>query len=164
MLSIIAAIDEKKGLGKNNQLLFKVPEDFQRFKSLTIGHPIIMGRKTYESIGRVLPNRTNIIITRDKNYNVAGALVVGSLEEALVKNSKYQVVSSKGENEIFIIGGGQIFAQAVPFVDRLYLTIVKGDYAADTFFPEYEDLFKKVLKKEKGKSGEYEYTFLDLER
>ncbi len=197
-ISIIAAIDEKRGLGKNNQLLFKIPEDFARMKRLTTGHPIIMGRKTFESIGRVLPNRTNIIVTRDKGKEISRVIVVYSLEEGIetgkkieesrIKNpfdpfdklraqgkqelSKNKDVSShdskfmihdSDEGEIFIFGGAQIFKQALPFVDRLYLTLVKGDYGADAFFPDYS-MFKKIIHKEHGQSGEYSYTFLDLER
>ncbi|MBI2196956.1 dihydrofolate reductase [Candidatus Daviesbacteria bacterium] len=158
MISIIAAIDEKRGLGKNNDLLFRIPEDLKRFRRLTKGHPIIMGRKTFESIGRPLPNRTNIVITRDKNYNVPNIIIVHSLKEAL-----QQAQSKPSNEEIFIIGGGQIFAQALPLVQKLYLTLVEGDYGADTFFPDYSE-FKKVVRKQTRESGWYKYTFLDLER
>lgn len=166
-ISIIAAIDEKRGLGKNNQLLFKIPEDFKRMKSLTSGHPIIMGRKTYESIGRVLPDRTNIIITHDSEYSHPGfhlgaeggeIVVAHSLEEAL-----RVALGKPGSDEIFIFGGAQIFSQALPLVDRLYLTIVKGDYGADAFFPDYS-MFKKVINKEEHQSYGYQFTFLDLEK
>lgn len=158
-ISIIAAIDEKRGLGKNNQLLFKIPEDFRRMKALTTGHPIVMGRKTYESIGRPLPNRTNIVITRDKNYKAEGCVVVGSLEEVL-----RQAQGKLGSDEIFIFGGGEIFKQALPVVDRLYLTKVKGDFHADTFFPEYETEFLKVIEKKEHNDSGYRYTFLTLDR
>jgi dihydrofolate reductase len=156
-VSIIAAIDEKRGLGKDNDLLFKIPADFKRLKELTTGHTIIMGRKTFESIGRVLPNRTNIIITRDSNFKVEGAIVAHSLEEALEK--------SITEHEIFIFGGGQIFKEAIEkgLVDRLYLTVVKGEYGADTFFPDYSQ-FTKVLNKEEYEEDGYKFTFLDLEK
>lgn len=157
-VSIIAAIDEKRGLGKNNDLLFRIPEDLQRFRQLTAGKPVIMGRKTFESIGRVLPNRTNIIITRDKNFKAEGTIVVHSLEEAL-----QQAQSKPSNEEIFIIGGGQIFAQALPLVQKLYLTLVEGDYGADTFFPDYSE-FKKVVFEEFRESGGYRYRFLELER
>src|SRR6478752_4215957 len=134
-VSIIVAIDEKRGIGKDNDILFKIPEDFKRMKELTTGHPIIMGRKTFESIGRLLPNRTNIIVTRDKGFKVDGAVVANSLEESLEKAK-----SVSGADEIFIFGGGQIFKDALEksLVDRLYLTLVKGDYGADTFFSDYE--------------------------
>ena len=151
-ISAIAAIDEKRGLGKDNQLLFKIPEDFKRMKTLTTGHPIIMGRKTYESIGRVLPNRTNIIVTSAPAYYVEGGVVVHSLEEAL------RVAQGKpGSDEIFI------FTQALPLVDRLYLTVVEGDYHADAFFPDYAS-FTKVVSKEEKETDNYRYTFLTLER
>lgn len=158
-VSAIAAIDEKRGLGKNNNLLFKIKEDFIRMKALTTGHPIIMGRKTYESIGRVLPNRTNIIITRDASYEVPEAIMAHSLEQAiaLAKNNP-------GGEEIFIFGGGEIFKQALPVTDRLYLTVVKADCGADTFFPAYEKEFTKVLEKEDHQDGEYTFTFLTLEK
>lgn len=158
MISAIAAMDEKRGIGKNNNLLFKIPEDFKRMRSLTDGHPLVMGRKTHESIGRVLPNRTNIIVTRDPDYKVEGAVVVHSLEEAFAVAQK-----SPGADEIFIFGGGQIFQKVLPKVDRLYLTIVEGDYGADTFFPDYSE-FKKVVFEQAGEWDGYKYTFLDLER
>ncbi len=157
-ISIIVAMDDKRGIGKGNDLLFKIPEDFKRMKSLTSGHPIIMGRKTFESIGRVLPNRTNIIITRDQSYAVEGAVVVHSLEEAL-----RQAQGKPGSEEIFIFGGGQIFKQALPLVQKLYLTLVKGDFGADTFFPDYSE-FPKIIHKEEGVWGEYKFMFLDIER
>lgn len=159
MISIIAAIDGKRGIGKGNDLLFRIPEDFKRMKELTNGHPIIMGRKTFESIGRVLPKRTNIIITRDRNYMAEGTTVVHSLAEGIKAAKK-----SPGLDEIFIFGGGQIFAKALPIVDRLYLTFVKGDYGADTFFPEYSSSFTKVISQESSESDGYRYTFLTLER
>jgi dihydrofolate reductase len=156
-ISVIAAIGQNRELGKNNQLLFKIPEDFKRMKALTMGHPIIMGRKTFDSIGRILPGRTNIIISRDKNYKIEGAIVCLSLEEAIKKSIEYPV------NEIFIFGGGQIFEQAMPVIDRLYLTVVQGKFEADTFFPEYK-AFTKVIEKEERENGGYTYTFLTLER
>lgn len=191
-------MDEKRGIGKDNKLLWRIPEDLKRFKQITSGHPIIMGRKTYESIGRPLPNRTNIVVTRDKQYAISGTIVVYSLKEAIQAaqdviastfdklgvNSAKQSQSEKsdvskvihlggvldmtpreirGEREIFIIGGGQIFEQALPMVDRLYLTIVKGDFGADTFFPDYSE-FKKIVSKQVNSSGGYEYTFLVLEK
>ncbi len=164
MINIIAAIDEKRGLGKNNDLLFKIPEDFARMKSLTLGHPIIMGRKTFESIGRVLPGRTNIVVTRDLGFKIndlgkGEARIVRSLEEAIEVARK-----SLGSDEIFIFGGGQIFKQALEkgLVDRLYLTIVGGDFGADTFFPDYS-MFKQISKEDKN-DGNYKYSFLTLKK
>jgi len=157
-VSIIVAMDEKRGIGKNNNLLFKIPEDFKRLRSLTSGHTIMMGRKTFESIQRALPNRTNIIVTHNRNFKFEGVEVVHTLEEALRR--------AQGKNEeIFIFGGGQIFKEALEknLVDRIYLTLVKGDFGADTFFPDYS-AFKKVINKEEHESDGYTYTFLDLEK
>lgn len=156
-ISAIVAMDEKKGIGKDNHLLFKIPEDFKRMKNLTFGHPIIMGRKTFESIGRVLDGRTNIIITRDLSYEVPGAVVVRSLEEAV------KLAKEKDQREIFIFGGGQVFQEAMPMIDRLYLTIAQGDFGADTFFPDYS-AFKKVLYEKDAEFDILKYKFLDLER
>lgn len=182
-ISIVAAIGENRELGANNKLLWHIPEDLKHFHSITMGHPIIMGRKTHESIGRVLSDRTNIIITRDLSYKVQGAIVVHSLNEAFNESIKYHVSSidykkdkkknildtkylihNTNENEIFVIGGGQIFAEAMPIVQRLYLTIVHADFPdADIFFPDYSQ-FTKVMNKKDHKSSEFSYTFLTLDR
>ncbi len=156
LISIIAAIGENRELGKDNKLLWRIPEDFKRFKELTTNHPVIMGRKTFESIGKPLPNRTNIIITRDKNYKQKNCFVVHSLEEAI------DLAKTKDDNEIFIIGGGQIYKQAINITDKLYLTIVKGRFDADTFFPDYSR-FKKLILQKESQSNQYKYTFLELE-
>lgn len=183
-VSIIVAIDDKKGIGRssnseNKGMLWHISEDFKRFKALTSGHPIIMGRKTHEMIGRVLPNRTNIIITRDPDYNVEGAIIVDSLEKAIEAAKKVEesriinqesrgkndihdsklMIHNSDENEIFIIGGGQIFAQGLPLANKLYVTLVKGDFGADVFFPEYEKDFPIIESEETKSDGEYMYTF-----
>lgn len=165
-ISIIAAIGRNRELGKDNKLLWHIPEDMKQFRELTKGHVVIMGRKTFESIGRLLPSRTNIIVTRDKTFTVSGAVVVHSFEVGLERARKEEILRSPQDDnkrEIFVIGGGQIYAEAMPFTDRLYLTIVDGEFVADTFFPDYSE-FTKVLSKEKGRSGEYRYTFLELEK
>lgn len=154
-ISIICAMDEKRGIGKDNKLLWDIPADLKRFRAITSGHPIIMGRKTFESIGRILPNRTNIIITHNSSFIIPGAVVVHSLEEALRQ--------AQGDDEIFVIGGGQIFQQALPLASRLYLTIVEGDFGADTFFPDYSMFTKKTFE-ERHKEGECKYTFVNFER
>jgi len=164
MISIIAAIDEKRGLGKNNDLLFKIPSDMKRMRSLTTGHPLIMGRKTFESLGRLLPNRSHIVVTHNpqslKNLSYQPEAVVKSIEEGIEKAKNFP-----GAEEIFIFGGGQVYQQAVEknLVDRLYLTVVKGDYSADSFFPDYSQ-FTKVINKEEHEEEGYAYTFLDLEK
>jgi len=164
-LSIIAAIGQNRELGKNNKLLWHIPEDLEHFKKITLGHQIIMGRKTFESIGRVLPDRTNIIVTRYTNYVVPGCLIAHSLEEGIeIASSSSTPRNDKKEKEIFIIGGGDIFEQVFPQVQKLYLTIVHDSFDADTFFPEYEHSFKKIISKTDGRSKDYPYTFLELER
>ncbi len=157
-ISMIAAIASgNRALGKDNELIYKIPEDLKRFKEITSGHTIIMGRKTFESIGRALPNRTNIVITHDPDYSAAGTIVTHSLSEALA------IAKEKEQNEIFIIGGGQIYQEAIGKADKLYLTIVEGNPDADTFFPDYSD-FKKVIFEEEHESNGLKYKFLDLEK
>lgn len=162
-ISIIAAISENRALGKDNKLLWHIPEDLKRFKELTKGHVVIMGRKTYESIGRPLPNRINVVITRDQNFNTPGVIVAGSLRAGIEKGEGRGGLEGREGLEIFVIGGGQIYEQAMPLADRLYLTIVEGEYEADTFFPDYSE-FKKVIEKKEEETGVYKYTFLTLEK
>ena len=143
-ISIIAAISRKdRGLGKDNDLLWRIPDDLKRFKKLTMGHPIIMGRKTYESIGHPLPGRDNIVVTRNEDYQVEGVIVTHSLEEAIEK------AKSLDDEEVFIIGGGQIYEQAIPIAQKLYLTLIDTEKEADVFFPEYENVFTKKIFEEK---------------
>ncbi len=157
-LSIIAAIGENRELGRGNKLLWSIPEDMEWFKSTTKGHPVIMGRVTYESIGRVLPERDNIIITRDKTYQAPGAFVTYSLDEAVA------FARERDSQEGFVIGGGQIYETAIPYADRLYLTIVHESFPdADTFFPDYSEFTKEVSRRD-GRDGNYSYTFLVLQR
>ena len=156
-ISIIAAIGKNRELGKKNKLLWHIPDDLPRFKKLTTGHPIVMGRKTFESIGRPLPNRTNIVVTRDSSYDVEGVVVVHSIEKAIEEAKK------KDKEEIFVIGGGQIYEQAIKFVDKLYLTLVEGEYEADTFFPDYSQFKKKIFEQKNEYEG-LKYTFLELEK
>jgi dihydrofolate reductase len=148
MISLIVAMDKNRLIGGKNKLLWNIPGELKRFREITSGHPIIMGRKTHESIGRVLPNRTNIIITRDVNYQVDEALVVHSLKEALTKAE-----SEPGGEEIFVIGGGQIYSEALPLVDRLYITVIDHEYEGDTYFPDYSDFAKVLEEKEFEENG-----------
>lgn len=163
-ISIIAAMDSKRGLGKDNKLLFKIPEDFARMQKLTTGHPIVMGRKTFESIGKILPNRYNIVITRDLGFKINGLRlgenfsIASSFDEAIERAK-----SVVGSDEIFIFGGGQIYQQAIGKANQLCLTLVDGDFGADTFFPDYS-MFTKVISEEEGESGGYKYKFLTLEK
>lgn len=154
MLSIIAAIGDNRELGKNNALLWHIPEDMKRFKTLTTGHTVIMGRKTYQSIGKSLPNRTNIIITMDKEFTAAGCIIAHSLDEAIQKSQ---------DTEIFIIGGASVYRQAIDKADKLYLTKVKGTFDADTYFPDYSR-FLNVVSSVQKQDDTYIYTFLELTR
>lgn len=156
-LSMIVAVDETRAIGKDNKLLWHIPEDLQRFKELTNGHAIIMGENTYRSIGRPLPNRTNIIVTLNQDLELPGCVVVYSLEEALKQGKEHE------SEELFVIGGASIYKQFLPQIDRLYLTLVEGKHEADTFFPEYSD-FTKVVSEEKHDNGTYRFTYYVLER
>jgi len=154
-INIIAAIGSNRELGKDNKLLWHISEDLQRFKQLTIGHTVIMGRKTYESIGKPLPRRLNIIISRDTSFRAQGCIVAHSLEEALNQAKEIE------KEEVFIIGGGQIYELGLKFADKLYLTLVNGIYGADTFFPDYS-LFTKVISKEEKEEKGQKFTFIEL--
>ena len=162
IISIIVACDKNRAIGKAGTLPWDIPSDLKRFKNLTTGHPVIMGRKTWESIPRKfrpLPERTNIIVTRDKSYATSGAIITDSIEKAVDTAN-----ASEGREEIFIIGGGEIFKEVLPLVDRLYVTEVDTESGGDIFFPEYKSIFTKKISEE---SGEYEglkYTYLVLER
>ena len=159
-ISIIASIGKyDNALGKNSDLVWRISADLKRFKALTMGHPIIMGRKTFESIGKALPGRTNIVVTRNGNYHAEGIVVALSLDEAIRKAKEVD------DQEIFIIGGGEIFNQAFPLADKLYLTLV-DDRAqeADVFFPEYKEDFTKKTFEEEGEERGTQYTWMDLEK
>lgn len=156
-ISIIASLSENKAIGKDNKLLWHIPEDLKRFKKITLGHPIIMGKNTHISIGRVLPGRANIVVAKEKSYKSSGCLVFNSFEDAIEK------AKAMDAEEIFIIGGGMIYEQGIKIADKLYITLVKGEFEADTFFPEYSQ-FNKVIYRKNRKVNKYDYTFLELER
>jgi len=128
MISIIAAVSKNGVIGVDNKLPWDLPEDLKKFKEITTGNVVIMGRKTYESIGKSLPNRINIVVTRDKNFFVPGVLSANSLDSALLK--------AGGNKDIFIIGGGEIYKQSMDFVDKLYITEVDMEVEGDTTFPK----------------------------
>jgi dihydrofolate reductase len=157
-ISIIAAIGKNRELGKNNQLLWKIPEDLRRFKSITNNHPIIMGLNTFNSIGHALPNRTNIVLSHPPLPSIEGVAVVGTIDEAISLGAM-----SAGGEEVFFIGGGQIYKQIIPSADKLYITLIESTADADTFFPDYSMFTKKVFE-EKGNFGGLNYTFIELEK
>ncbi|MEZ4752482.1 MAG: dihydrofolate reductase [Bdellovibrionota bacterium] len=151
-LSLIVAMTEDRVIGKDNRLPWHLPEDLKRFRKITLGHPIIMGRRTFESIGRLLPERKNIIVSRNPDYRVVGAHVAGSLEAA-------KEIAGKGE--VFVIGGARLFEESLASADKLYLTLVHAPYDGDTFFPEvnWQQEFE-VTEKEEFLSAPIPHTFL----
>lgn len=160
MTTIVVAMGEKNEIGFENQLLWHLPKDLKHFKEITSGHPVIMGRKTYESIGKPLPNRTNIVVSRKTDWFEEGILIVGSIKEA-VKFAK------KIDEEIFIIGGGKIYEQTMDVVDKLEVTLVKTDLEADTFFPKIDPkIWKKTneICHEKDEKNQYDFCFQTFER
>ena len=159
MLSIIVAVGEGNVIGKENRLIWHLPRDMRHFKETTTGHYIIMGRKTFESNGRPLPNRTNVIITRDKNYKAEGCVVVHTLEDA--------IKLAKDDPEAFIIGGGVIYELAMPLIDRIYLTQIHHKFEGDTYFPEINmDEWVEIEKREfePDEKNKYPFTILTLDR
>lgn len=161
MISIIAAIGKNNELGKKNQLLWSLPADMKHFKKITTGHTVIMGQKTYESIGRPLPNRRNIVLTRDKDFKAEGVEISDSLEKTIAS-------LQDSDEEVFIIGGGQIYKQSMDFADKLYITHVDmADKDADTFFPEIIPIIWNEVSHEENKKDDknpYNYTFSVYEK
>jgi dihydrofolate reductase len=160
---IVAGIGERtRAIGNDNQILFHVPDDLKRFKELSMGHPVIMGRKTFESIvallGKPLPGRTNIVVTRDYAYTHEGAQAAHSLEEA------FNVALEENPREIHIGGGAEMYKLALPYVDRLYLTLFDDDRAGDTSFPEYTDEFQEVTRHGVRDHQGLKYEWVDFER
>lgn len=159
MLTIIAAAGENNALGKENDLVWHLPDDFKRFKELTSGHHIIMGRKTFESFPKPLPKRTHLVITRKDNYKKEGIIVVHSIERA--------IEFSKEDPQTFIIGGGEIYIMGLELADRIELTRVHGTFEADTFFPEIDEskwnLVSEVFH-DKDEKHDYAFTYLTYDR
>jgi len=156
MLTIIAAVAKNNALGKNNDLIWRLPNDLKRFKEVTLGHHIIMGRKTFESLGKPLPNRTTIIITRNTNFKAAGCIVVNSLENA--------IIAAREDDNPYILGGGEIYKQALDYADALDLTLVHHIFEeADTFFPEIDFTKWSESSREDFKADDnhaYDYSFV----
>lgn len=158
-ISLIAAMDKKHVMGYQNKLPWHLPADLQHFKNLTLGKPIVMGRKTFESIGKPLPGRQNIILTHNHNFQAPGCTLVSSLESALAEASSTQ--------EIMIIGGGELFRSTLPLSNRMYLTIIDHEFKGDTYFPEWNNEEWVTTSSEQHPADEknpYAYEFLTLER
>lgn len=154
MITLIAAAAENNALGKDNQLIWHLPDDFKRFKQITTGHYIIMGRKTFESFPKPLPNRTHVIITRQKDYNIEDCIVVNSIEEA--------ITISSNEEDVFIIGGAEIYNQSIDFADKIELTRVHANFEADAYFPKINPNKWKIEFEEfhtKDEKHNFDFTF-----
>jgi dihydrofolate reductase len=161
IISMIAAVAENGVIGKDNDLPWYLPDDLKYFKNTTKGHYILMGRKCYESFGKPLPNRTNVVITRNDNYNDDGITVVHSLEEGL------ELAKQGGETEVFICGGSQIYAPGMDMADKIYLTRVHASVDGDVYFPPMDEGKWKLVSSEKHSKDEkhaYDFTFLVYER
>lgn len=160
IISLIAAMDKNRVIGnKDNALPWRLPADLKRFRNVTLGKPVIMGRKTFESIGKPLPERTNIVVTRNEKYEAPGCIVVRSTEEALL--------AAGDAPEVVVIGGGEIYAQFLPYAKRLYFTYVDGVFAGNIYFPhwnqeEWREIFYEAH--EPDEKNPYNYTFVTLER
>ena len=155
MITMIAAIGKNGELGKDNELIWHLPNDLKRFKKVTSGHHVIMGRKTFESLGKPLPKRTNIIITRNADYNAEGCVIANSLDEALE--------AAKSDENPYILGGAQIYKQAIEIADILDLTLVDAELNADAFFPEIDMSIWKETSRQNFKADEkhqYNYSFV----
>ena len=160
MISFIVAMDENTAIGKNNQLPWHLPEDLKFFKRVTMGHPVAMGRKTHESIGRLLPGRENIIITRNPHFQCESCTVFYSIQA-------FTAYCKSIEKEIFVIGGAEIFKETFKFADRLYITRIHHEFAGDTFFPEFDERNWKLNSCTKGIKDEknpYDYDFCIYDR
>ncbi|WML47788.1 dihydrofolate reductase [Neobacillus sp. PS3-34] len=160
MISFIWAMDADRAIGKNNQLPWHLPEDLKFFKRVTMGHQIAMGRKTYESIGRPLPGRENIIITRNPEFEAKGCTVFHSVSE-------FVEYSKQTDDEIFVIGGAEIFQETFEYAGKLYLTLIDESFGGDTFFPEFDLSEWSLVSREKGLKDEknpYDYEFTIYER
>ena len=162
IITAVVAIGKNRELGKSDRLLWHIPDDLKRFKRLTSGHPIIMGRKTFESIvgyiGGPLPDRTNIVVTKDANWKYEGVMKAGTLESAI------EIARGLDSEEIGIGGGASIYEQALPYIDKLYITIIDDTKEADTFFPPYEHIFTKKVFEEPREFNGLKYKWVDLER
>lgn len=159
LISAIFAMSENRIIGKNNQLPWHLPADLKHFKKVTFGKPILMGRKTYESIGKPLPGRCNVVITKESNYQAPGCVVVNSIEQALT--------ATKESAEIFVMGGALLYHAMLPLVQRLYMTIIHQSFEGDTFFPAFnQDDWKEIERIDNAKDSEnpYSYSFFILDR
>ncbi|MBL0385248.1 dihydrofolate reductase [Tumebacillus sp. ITR2] len=154
MISLIVAMDENRVIGKDNAMPWHLPADLAHFKAVTMGHTVVMGRKTFESIGKPLPGRRNVVLTRQVDFSAEGVEVIHSLEEL-------------PEGDVFVIGGAELFRELLPRADRMYLTLIRHAFEGDTFFPEFDGLNWQVVEQKPGVVDErnvYRHTYFTFER
>ncbi len=159
IISIIVAIGKNRVIGINNSLPWNLPADLKHFRQITLGKPVIMGQKTFESLGRPLPDRINVILTLDENFQAQGCVIARSIQEALDK--------MKDAKEVMIIGGASIYKQFLPLADRMYLTLIEEDFEGDAYFPEFDwNDWGEIerIENKPDKDNPYQYTFLTLKR
>lgn len=160
MISLIVAMDQNRVIGKNNELPWHLPADLQYFKKVTMGHPIIMGRKTFESIGRVLPGRENVIVTRNQDFKAEGSVVLHDIEQI-------KTFADSRDEEVFVIGGAEIFKEILPVTDRLYITEIHETFEGDTFFPVIDENQWDKISSNSGSIDEknrYAHDFIILQK
>lgn len=162
MISFLASMDRNRVIGSNNALPWHLPNDLRFFKEKTTGHTIIMGRKTFESIGKTLPHRKNVVLTRKQNASFPdGVIVIHDLQKIVEWNQRHP------EKEYFVIGGGHVFEQLLPYAERMYITKIDASFAGDAFFPRFSECKWRLTSKEKGeknKQNPYDYYFLQYDR
>ena len=158
-LTLIAALSENRVIGNDNNLIWHMPNDLKRFKELTKGHHVIMGRKTYESVGKPLPRRVNIVVTRKEDYDAPGCIVLHTVEDAIKK--------AENDTQPFVIGGGQIYKKSLPYARKLELTVIHEKFDGDTYFPEIDERYWNLINREdyqKDSKNPYDYSYLTYER
>jgi dihydrofolate reductase len=161
MISFVFAMDEQRGIGIDNRLPWRLPADLARFKQLTLNHTILMGRKTYDSIGRPLPRRRNVVLTRDPSFQAEGCDIIHSLDEVVAR------YGGANEEELMVIGGTEVFKLLLPHADKMYITEIHHTFPADTWFPEVDPADWKAVYRETGLKNEdnpYDYEFVDYVR
>lgn len=161
MIKILVACDENRVIGKDNQLIWHLPADLKRFKSLTTGHVILMGRKTYESIGKPLPNRTTIVITRQADFQAEGTITAHSVDEAILK------AKSLSREDIFIVGGAEIYTLSLALADQILLTQLHDIFEGDAYFPEVSAETWEIVARERGLTDEknpFQYSFITYQK
>lgn len=161
IVSLIAAVAENRVIGRNNELIWRLPNDMRFFKSTTSGHYVVLGRKTFDSFGKPLPNRTHVVITRNETFHYPGVLRASGIDEAL------EICRNGGETEVFVLGGGEIYQQSMKHADKLYITEVKASFDGDTYFPEFDKSDWREINREphfKDEKHAYDYSFVIYER